>query len=555
MEMGKGSVWDTLGSYIKAANPVAFECPGMEEDFCLQVIVQRVVRGLSARVEFPVYTWDFARGLKKLQVDELTGCQFIDNDLSIPAPQGDPVLRMMTIIQDLAALKGRSGLFIFLDGAQFLNGDTSAAHLLYRQIKILSSRFKMSGSASQDDLADDGHVRRFIFMGQGIKIHESLSQLMPVVSLPDLTEKEIWEEIQLQGFVYSGHPDYPGYQVPEGDDVRLKLVRNAQGLTRGQIELCMARAAMDYETLDERTAGLFYQSKLQNLERLGLRICPALATEVGGLEIMKHWIQQRIRLFNNPQVKDPLRGFLSVGVPGCGKSLTAMTVGQMLNVPVVLLQADGIFGSLVGQSEQKLREIFRAVESVSPAVLFIDEAEKLFATSETDSVGQRTLGMFLSWMSDRTKPVIVVATANDLSRIPAELLRKGRFDEIFFVDLPNKTERVEIARIHLAKRASALKKAEVSALAESIADITPDYSGAEIAEIIKSASLEAWLRDMPNVVTLELIIEAMALIQPLAKQQPDKVKWMRDQAKLFMPASKQVEVAPERNGRAVPSKI
>ncbi|MCS4527072.1 AAA family ATPase [Clostridium botulinum] len=179
--------------------------------------------------------------------------------------------------------------------------------------------------------------------------------------------------------------------------------------------------------------------------------------DVGGLENLKRWISKRNKSWLDSAQKYNLpapKGVLITGVPGCGKSLTAKAISAMWQLPLLRLDMGKIFSGVVGSSEENMRKAIKTAEAVSPSILWIDEIEKGFggASSSGDSgTSMRIFGTFLTWMQEKIKPVFVVATANNISNLPSELLRKGRFDEIFFVDLPTKNERKDIFRLHLKK--------------------------------------------------------------------------------------------------------
>ncbi len=217
--------------------------------------------------------------------------------------------------------------------------------------------------------------------------------------------------------------------------------------------------------------------------------------DVGGLARLKHWISLRRAPFLDPassQVDRP-KGIVLLGVQGGGKSLAARAVAGEWGVPLMRLDFGTLYNKYYGETERNLRNAFAAAESMSPCVLWIDELEKGISTDSGDGdggVSRRVLGSLLTWMSERTEPVFIVATSNDISQLPPELIRKGRFDEIFFVDFPGDAARAQIASIHLKKRAHDPKQFEV----EGIARLAEGFSGAEIEQAIVSASFEARAR-------------------------------------------------------------
>jgi SpoVK/Ycf46/Vps4 family AAA+-type ATPase len=255
---------------------------------------------------------------------------------------------------------------------------------------------------------------------------------------------------------------------------------------------------------------------------------------VGGLEELKHWLTQRSNAFTErareyglPQPK----GMLILGVPGCGKSLIAKTTSRLWGLPLLRLDLGRVYdGSTVGRSEANLRNALRTAESISPAILFIDEIDKAFSgsTGSSDSDGGtsgRIFGTFLTWMQEKTSPVFVMATANRVERLPSEFLRKGRFDEIFFVDLPNEEERKEIFRIHLQKRRRDISRFDLDQLTK----VCEGFSGAEIEQGLISAMYEAFAQGREF--TQLDIIAAIRATLPLSKTMNEQVTALRDWAR------------------------
>jgi SpoVK/Ycf46/Vps4 family AAA+-type ATPase len=210
---------------------------------------------------------------------------------------------------------------------------------------------------------------------------------------------------------------------------------------------------------------------------------------------LKEWLRKRSLAFS-PEARRfglrPPKGVLLIGVQGCGKSLCAKAVAGLWEVPLLRFDIGKMFGSFVGSSEENMRRAIHVAESVAPAILWVDEIDKAFAgargSAGDSGTGARVLGTFLTWLAEKSAPVFVIATANDISDLPPELLRKGRLDEIFFVDLPSAEERAEIFRIHLERRERAASEFSVSELAAA----AEGFSGAEIEEAINSALYDAF---------------------------------------------------------------
>lgn len=263
---------------------------------------------------------------------------------------------------------------------------------------------------------------------------------------------------------------------------------------------------------------------------------------VGGLENLKEWMAISKNAYSIEARKENVpmpKGLLMVGVPGCGKSLTAKAVASTWNFPLIRLDISAAFGGVVGQSESNIRDALKIAEAASPCVLFIDEIEKGLAgaggSGDLDSgVTQRVFGTILTWLNDVEKPVFVVATSNNLSNLPPELKRKGRFDEIFFLDLPDSRSRMEILNIHLKKWAPKLLG---SGSLDKVVKITGDFTGAELESIVKDAKKLAFSRSEP--VGESHLLEKAKSCTPMAKSMMDDIEEMRTEASVIgQPASK-----------------
>ena len=253
---------------------------------------------------------------------------------------------------------------------------------------------------------------------------------------------------------------------------------------------------------------------------------------IGGLTILKDWLNKRALAFTKEARAFGLpapKGILMLGVQGCGKSLCAKAVSNQWQLPLLRFDMGRMFGSLVGSSEENVRRAIAVAESVAPAILWVDEIDKAFAGSQgsgaTDGgTTARVFGTFLTWLSEKTAPVFVVATANDISQLPPELLRKGRLDEIFFVDLPSREERVEMFRIHIQKRGRDPACFNLEALAEA----SKDFSGAEIEEAINSALYDAFYTQ--GDISDDHLLTALAETVPLARTMDEQINRLRSWA-------------------------
>jgi SpoVK/Ycf46/Vps4 family AAA+-type ATPase len=320
-------------------------------------------------------------------------------------------------------------------------------------------------------------------------------------------------------------------------ETREKLLKAALGLTRDEAEKVYRKAQVTAGRLTEEEVNIVLSEKKQLIRRNGiLEFMEEDETidSVGGLEELKIWLKQRSNAFTErareyglPQPK----GMLILGVPGCGKSLIAKTTSRLWGLPLLRLDMGRVYdGSMVGRSEANLRSALKTAESISPAILFIDEMDKAFAgtSGSADSDGgtsSRIFGSFLTWMQEKTSPVFVMATANRVERLPGEFLRKGRFDEIFFVDLPNAEERKDIFRIHLSKRRRDIERFDL----DQLASVCDGFSGAEIEQALIAAMYEAFSQDR-EFTQLDIIAASRATL-PLSKTMTEQVTALRDWAR------------------------
>lgn len=318
---------------------------------------------------------------------------------------------------------------------------------------------------------------------------------------------------------------------------RERLRRAALGLTIDEAEKVYRKALVKAGKLSDEEVEIVLSEKKQLIRRNGILDYieeDETIRAVGGLEELKRWLTQRSEAFTEkardyglPQPK----GMLILGVPGCGKSLIAKTTSKLWGLPLLRLDMGRVYdGSMVGKSEANLRSALRTAESISPAILFIDELDKAFAGSagSGDSDGgtsSRIFGSFLTWMQEKQSPVFVMATANRLEKLPGEFLRKGRFDEIFFVDLPNAQEREAIFQIHLKKRRHNIDRFDLSQLAK----VSDGFSGAEIEQAIVAAMYEAFAQEREF--TQLDIIAAIKSTLPLSRTMTEQVTALRDWAR------------------------
>lgn len=320
-----------------------------------------------------------------------------------------------------------------------------------------------------------------------------------------------------------------------------KLAKSALGLTLQEAENAFSRAIVSNRGLDKSALKVIFAEKNQVIKKTGiLEFVKSNYTlqDIGGLENLKSWLIKRknswldqARKYNLPAPK----GVLITGVPGCGKSLTAKAMSAIWDLPLLKLDMGKIFSGLVGSSEENMRRAIATAEAVAPSILWVDEIEKgLGRTGSSGDSGtsSRIFGTFLTWMQEKTAPVFVIATANNISTLPPELLRKGRFDEIFFVDIPTQSERRKIFEVHLHKKVVSSEVGQDitvdDALLDRLSALTEGFVGAEIEQVVIAALYEAFFQQRNlQVADLELAIKGMV---PLSVTQREQIRSLREWA-------------------------
>ncbi|MER7276311.1 AAA family ATPase [Dactylosporangium sp. NPDC000244] len=330
---------------------------------------------------------------------------------------------------------------------------------------------------------------------------------------------------------------------------RAKLSQAALGLTVAQAKRAFAKAIVRDGALDDRGIDTVLQEKKAVVRESGaLEFYPVEEStdDVGGLDALKRWLTLRERAFSEEATRYGLpapKGIALIGIPGTGKSLTAKMICGLWRLPLLRLDVGALFGSLVGESEERVRLAMQLAETVAPCVLWIDEIEKALAAGGLDGgTSQRVFGTILTWMQEKTAPVFVVATANDVTALPPETLRRGRFDEVFFLDLPTERERREIIAVHLRKRRRDPEAFDVHHLAQ----ISDGFVGAELEQAVIDAMYHAFAENR-DVRTAD-ITEALLRTVPLSRSQREVIEHLR--AWLRQGRAQPASAAPDRRDPA-----
>lgn len=408
-----------------------------------------IVKVVCDRSQRPCLSWDVADGFQSLT--NWRG--------SLPSAR-DP----LTALEQVDKVEGE-GLFVLKDFH-----DCWSNPQFKRKLRSVAQRLKFS-------------KKSILITAPSAKIPAELKDEAVVVEFPLPQAPEL--EAVLQRLTQT-----PGVKVNLTRLGREKLVQAALGLTASQAQRVFGKAIVSDGVLDDRDIDLVTEEKKQIIresEALEFYAVHETPADVGGLGVLKEWLRMRERAFTqearNYGLPSP-KGIALIGIPGTGKSLTAKMIGGLWRLPLLRLDVGALFGSLVGESEERTQKALRLAETVAPCIVWIDELEKAFAFGGMDGgVGKRVFGTILTWMQEKTAPCFVVATANDISSLPPELLRKGRFDEIFFLDLPTAAERQEILAVHLRKRQRLPQDFDAARLARE----SEGYVGAEIEQAIIDA--------------------------------------------------------------------
>ena len=409
-----------------------------------------------------LFAWTTTEGYRSLNADP-------DKEpLTFPAP--DPLAAL-----DVVAAYEEPGIFVLKDFHHYVD---SAA--LTRKLRDLSAHLGPTG-------------KHIVFLGPRFSVPLDLEKEIEVIDYPPPGLDE------LAGLLASLEQTLAGpEEVRLSMEGREKLLQAALGLTLTEAEVVLSKALVRDGALTDAAVDLVLSEKKQTVRRSGILEfyeAQEAMEDVGGLAALKAWLGRRHAAFSEDARQYGLpvpKGILVLGVQGCGKSLVAKAVSRAWAMPLLRLDVGRVFGKYIGESEAAIRRVTQTAEAVAPCILWIDEIEKGFAGSTTEAhdtgVTARVLGTFLTWLQEKRKPVFVFATANQIRNLPPELLRKGRFDELFFVDLPGEAERAEIFAVHLRKRNRHPADFDLRGLSAR----TESFTGAEIEQTVSEALYTAY---------------------------------------------------------------
>lgn len=410
----------------------------------------------------------------------------------------------------LESIKARhdSGVFVLCDFHWHLDGEPRIVRLL----KDIALNF-------------DTAPKRIVLLSHRIELPPELTALAARASLSVPGDDEILSIVRQEAKRYA---QQSGQQRVRTDAAALKLLMTSlRGLTHQDVSRLAWHAIADDGAITQSDLPEVNSAKFALLNQQGLlsyEYDTESFAQVGGLPHFKSWLQQRQKAFNGELPLEAPRGVLLLGVQGGGKSLAAKAVAGLWQLPLLRLDMGSLYNKFVGESEKNLREALRQAEQMAPCVLWLDELEKALAQgSGDDGLGRRLLGYFLTWMAERRQPVFLVATSNDIQKLPAELVRKGRFDEIFFVDLPDESVRETIFAIHLDKRGLAADGFDL----RRVAAVAEGFSGAEIEQAVVSALYA--LAD-GQVLSEDHLIQAVLSTTPLSVVMAEQIQALRSWA-------------------------
>ena len=495
MENNSGMIIETL---IRARYPLVYVVSF--EETRVEAELLRVTQNRKKQI----YKWSITNGLE-------------NPDGSFLGEFKDPIKVLEYILQS-----DINGIFVMKDYHPYLNEP-----VVIRKLRDVAHSLKTS-------------MKNVVFLSPVLKVPVELEKEISVVDY-NLPGKE--EIGQIVKSISESIGEADKLEISRNPMLLQKVVEAALGLTAEEAENVFAKSLVQTGDFNLK---IILSEKEQIIRKSGvLEYCHVNENMkgVGGLDDLKKWLNKRGKAFT-PEARDfglpEPRGVLLLGIPGCGKSLTAKAISSMWQLPLLKLDVGKVFSSLVGSSEENVRRAIQTAESIAPSILWLDEMEKGFSglgsSGQTDGgTTARVFGTFLTWLQEKKTPVFVVATCNNVSQLPPELLRKGRFDEIFFVDLPSKEERKEIFRIHLEKRNRDSKGFNLEKLAEK----SIGFSGSEIEEIIVSSLYDAF--DDGKELDQAYIEKTIENMVPLSQTMEDQIKGTREWAKIRAKKASSIE--------------
>lgn len=484
-----------LETLVRARYPILYIISGEE------LRVQNLVVEIARKRQKKVFEWSCTTGI-------VAAGSSIQSQKNRNTTTRDPLAALDHVIDQV-----EPALFVFKDFHPFL---TRSNFAIVRRLKEIALHLKNS-------------FKTIILISPVMEIPTELEKEITVLNYP-LPSKEDLSE--LLDRIIADLKQFKQMEIDLDESSRDRLLQSALGLTLSEAENVFAKIIVKGERLSGENVTEVFAEKQQIIRKNGLLEYYSTTenfAQLGGLAVLKDWLNKRAIAFSSEARAfglPPPRGILMLGTQGCGKSLCAKAVSNQWQLPLLRFDMGRMFGSLVGSSEENVRRAIAVAESVAPAILWVDEIDKAFAGTQASGMTDggttaRVFGTFLTWLSEKIAPVFVVATANDISQLPPELLRKGRLDEIFFVDLPSPEERHEVFAIHIAKRGRDPARFNL----EKLVAASAEFSGAEIEEAINSALYDAFYARQE--LGSEHILEALSQTVPLAKTMDQQINGLR----------------------------
>lgn len=463
-----------------------------DEQHALALLKRLSVR-LATPIHTPVFQWTITDGLRRLDID-LGGAQRHN------AEPGE-------VLKSIRATEV-AGVYVLLDFHPYLAEPTHV-----RLIKDICQGYERT-------------ARTIVFVSHELALPPELEHFAAHFNLRFPSREE---RLQIVEAVARDWTHSNGSRVKTDRHALDLLVDNLAGLSVSDTERLARKAVFNDGAISMSDVAAVTAAKYELLNRGGALVFEhdtAAFADLGGMAKMKAWLQTRRAAFNGGAANlDPPKGVLLLGVQGCGKSLAARVAAGVYGVPLLRLDFGALYNKYHGESERNLRESLQTAEVMAPCVLWIDEIEKGLASGDGDSgTSKRVLGSFLNWLAEKKAPVFVVATANDIAALPPELIRKGRFDEIFFVDLPSVETRADILRIHSRKRRIALDEQRLAMLAQA----SEGFSGAELEQAVVSAAYACATRS--EQISASQILAEMRATRPLSIVMAERVQELREWA-------------------------
>lgn len=460
-----------------------------------------LIRHIADRLNIGFFIWSASKGLRRIDGDEVKGSVYQTSDIALALGHVES--------------SNFPAVYHFQSISQYFEDMVTVT-----RIKDCAKTFTDKNGA-------------MIITGLGIQIPEQLKPYCVVIKIPEPSKEQYQQLLHhvIRDLQSKMHVEFK----LDTEDLN-KLLNNLKGLTLMEAEKVLTKAIVEDGTLSQEDINRVIDEKIKVVEREGLlEYYPHEETmdSVADLRSLKAWLSKRKEIILKPDKAREFglsfpKGILLLGVPGCGKSLCAKAVAMEWGLPLLKLDPSNLYNKYIGESEKNFKRAMQTAEKLSPVILWIDEIEKAFSSVAGDQdagVSTRIFGTFLSWLQDRNGDVFIVATANDVQKLPPEFMRKGRFDEIFFVDIPDDESREAIFKIHLGKRGKNPDTFDMKSLVEAAAG----FSGSEIEQVIVSALYTAFSNSTD--ITTSLLLDEISATKPLTITMKDRIDYLRNWAR------------------------